>query len=271
MTKNLGPIFLGVSALLLAGCAAPRLPPDARGVSFPAPESSYLAEGRPVNPETLRLIQPGQTKSQLRQLLGNPHFSEGIFFVEDWNYLLNLPRNPAGSRQCQLQIQFDEDGKVKASYWRPDDCAREAAGAAIPADAPISAAAPATALDVSLQRFLFPFARSDVEALTDADRARLGRLAAALGGDVEAVDKVEVIGHADRIGSPARKHLRSLDRARGIAAALQAGGVDPQRIEILANSDAEPVSDCSQSMPLPALKACLAPDRRVEVRIGPAK
>ena len=265
MTKNLGPIFLGVSALLLAGCAAPRLPPDARGVSFPAPESSYLAEGRPVNPETLRLIQPGQTKSQLRQLLGNPHFSEGIFFVEDWNYLLNLPRNPAGSRQCQLQIQFDEDGKVKASYWRPDDCAREAAGAAIPADAPISAAAPATALDVSLQRFLFPFARSDVEALTDADRARLGRLAAALGGDVEAVDKVEVIG------SPARKHLRSLDRARGIAAALQAGGVDPQRIEILANSDAEPVSDCSQSMPLPALKACLAPDRRVEVRIGPAK
>lgn len=271
MQKSLVPACLGVSALLLASCAAPRLPPDARGVSFPEPASSYLVEGTPVHPDTVRLIQPGQTKSQVRQLLGNPHFSEGLFFVEDWNYLLNLPRPPAGSQQCQLQVQFDEGGKVKASYWRTADCAQRVAGDAIAAKSQASAAAPGAATDLSLQPFLFPFARSDVDALVAGDRRRLESLGAELSGHAAAVDKVEVIGHADRIGSPARKHLRSLDRARGVAAALEAQGVDPQKIEVVAKGDAETVSACSEAMPLPALKACLAPDRRVEVRAWPAK
>jgi len=270
MQKSLAPAVLGVSALLLASCAAPRLPPDARGVSFPEPESSYLVEGTPVHPDTVRLIQPGQTKSQVRQLLGNPHFSEGLLSVKDWNYLLNLPRSPAGSQQCQLQVQFDEGGKVKASYWRTDDCAQQVAGEASAANAQASVA-PDIALDVSLQRFLFPFARSEVGALAPEDRRRLDSLAAELSGNAEAVSKVEVIGHADRIGSPARKHRRSLARARGVAAVLEAQGVDPQKIEVVAKGDAETVSACDGSMPLPALKACLAPDRRVEVRTQPVK
>lgn len=271
MPKNLAPAVLGVSALLLASCAAPRLPPDARGVSFPEPESSYLVEGTPVHPDTVRLIQPGQTKSQVRQLLGNPHFSEGLFSVKDWNYLLNLPRTPAGSQQCQLQVQFDEDGKVKASYWRTDDCAQMVAGDAIAAGSQDSAAAKGAAMNLSLQQFLFPFAQSDVDDLAAADRGRLDSLAAELSGNADAVSKVEVIGHADRIGSPARKHRRSLARARGVAAVLEAQGVDPQKIEVVARGDAETVSACDGSMPLPALKACLAPDRRVEVRARPAK
>lgn len=271
MPKNLAPVFLSASALLLASCAAPRLPPDARGVSFPEPASSYMVEGTPVHPDTVRLIQPGQTKAQVRQLLGNPHFSEGVFSVEDWNYLLNLPRLPAGSQQCQLQVQFDEGGKVKASYWRTDDCARQVAGDATAEASQVSAAAPGAAMDLSLQPFLFPFARSEVGALAPDDRRRLDSLAAELSGNADAVSKVEVIGHADRIGSPARKHLRSLDRARGIAAVLEAQGVDPQKIEVVAKGDAETVSACNGSMTLPALKACLAPDRRVEVRAQSVK
>lgn len=271
MQKSLAPAVLGVSALLLASCAAPRLPPDARGVSFPEPESSYLVEGTPVHPDTVRLIQTGQTKSQVRQLLGNPHFSEGLLSVKDWNYLLNLPRTPAGSQQCQLQVQFDEDGKVKASHWRTDDCAQLVAGDAIAAGSQDSAAAQRAAMNLSLQQFLFPFARSDVDDLAAADRRRLDSLATELSGNADAVSKVEVIGHADRIGSPARKHRRALARARSVAAVLEAQGVDPQKIEVVAKGDAQSVTACSGSMPLPALKACLAPDRRVEVRIGPAK
>src|SRR3546814_5589434 len=113
---------------LLTSCAVPRQPADSRGVSFPERSASYLEEGSVVNPADVRLIQPGASKDQVRLKLGNPHFSEGLFAVDQWNYILGLPSaTGSGLLSCQYQVQFDKQHKVKATYWNTDECSAAAA------------------------------------------------------------------------------------------------------------------------------------------------
>src|SRR3546814_3282519 len=76
----------------------------------------------------VRLIQPGASKDQVRLKLGNPHFSEGLFAVDQWNYILGLPSaTGSGLLSCQYQVQFDKQHKVKATYWNTDECSAAAA------------------------------------------------------------------------------------------------------------------------------------------------
>src|SRR3546814_17891054 len=71
---------------------------------------------------------PGASKDQVRLKLGNPHFSEGLFSVDQWNYILGLPSaTGSGLLSCQYQVQFDKQHKVKATYWNTDDCSAAAA------------------------------------------------------------------------------------------------------------------------------------------------
>src|SRR3546814_9816492 len=100
-------ITIIAAAALLVACAATRLPPDARGVSFPVRADSYLREGIVVAPETVRGIRPGMNKPEVRRQLGNPHFTEGLFGVRDWNYVFKLAVPSGGVQECQFQVQFD--------------------------------------------------------------------------------------------------------------------------------------------------------------------
>ncbi|HEY0197850.1 MAG TPA: outer membrane protein assembly factor BamE, partial [Rhodanobacter sp.] len=52
----------------------------------------------------LRLITPGMNKQQIMQLIGAPHFSEGIWGVREWNYLFNF-RKPGSDEVTQCQYK----------------------------------------------------------------------------------------------------------------------------------------------------------------------
>jgi OOP family OmpA-OmpF porin len=252
-----------------AACSAPRQVPDAAGVSFPLREASYRREGIVVAADTLRLLRPGLSKDQVRQLLGDPHFSEGLFLVRDWNYILELPLADGGRLGCQLQIRFDGHDKLATTHWQTGECAAAVAMPASPAVTAASApAAESSEIESSLEEgLIFEFGRSDLDGLRDTDRARLEALAARLGRQAASVRHITVVGRADRIGSAERKDQLSLARARTVAAVFAGQGVAPERIETVGRSDAEPLSGCAPGLAYADLLACLAPDRRVSVTV----
>jgi OOP family OmpA-OmpF porin len=74
-----------------------------------------------------------------------------------------------------------------------------------------------------------------------------------------------VTGHADRLGAPDYNLDLSLRRAQAVAAYLQQeGGLRPGALGLAAVGEAEPLVAC-EGVEGDALKACLAPNRRVEV------
>ena len=81
------PVLLAGAMAMAVGSAAPAYAQDA-GPSFPDPAHATMPEGAFVNVENLRKLAPGMTKHQLYDLLGTPHFNEGVFGVPAWNYIL---------------------------------------------------------------------------------------------------------------------------------------------------------------------------------------
>src|SRR3546814_12185416 len=57
---------------------------------FPDLATATFAGGTYPNVDNLRAIAPGMTKDQLYDLIGRPHFHEGVFGVREWNYLFNF-------------------------------------------------------------------------------------------------------------------------------------------------------------------------------------
>lgn len=252
-----------VSLALLAGCSTTRgnMPShgnDGGEVSFPDPAHATMPEGIFVNIENLRTVAPGVTKDQLYNLLGSPHFGEGVFGVRKWNYIFDF-RKPDGNHfTCQYQVEFDKKDRAQAFYWKPESCKSVlAAPAMVTAAAPV--ALPKEPIRLSTDA-LFDFDRSD---LTAQGRDQLSRLLQ----QVQSASRIEdilVAGYTDRIGSDSYNQTLSERRAESVRNYLVAGGVSPGAVRIEGHGKANPLVACSDSN-RKALIACLAPNRRVEL------
>ena len=178
------------------------------------------------------------------------------------------------------------DGAVTDSSgncWKTGDWT--AAKAAAPCDAVPRAAAPVAPLaeqeapppapstvieKVNLNSdVLFEF---DKAVLRPEGRAKLDELATRL-ADAR-VDRIEVVGHADRIGSEQYNENLSQRRAEAVQQYLsQTAHVDPQQVQAEGRGEADPVTGerCAHMGPErksnKKLVECLQPDRRVEVEV----
>jgi outer membrane protein assembly factor BamE len=106
-----------VSVFSISGCVV--YPPS--DGSFPDPDRAWMKEGSFPNMDNLRTVAPGQTKNQIYELLGPPHFNEAVFHVREWNYLFHL-RNGDQTMTCQYQIRFDRHGLVNGTRWKDPAC-----------------------------------------------------------------------------------------------------------------------------------------------------
>ena len=135
-----------------------------------------------------------------------------------------------------------------------------------PPTPPAPAPAPAPAKVSFAADALFDFNRSSIKP---AGRAALDRFAADLRGT--SFQTVAVTGHTDRIGSHAYNLKLSASRAEAVKAYLTSrGDIAAPMIEARGVDGANPVTrpgQCKGSKPTPALIACLAPDRRVDVEV----
>lgn len=112
---------------------------------------------------------------------------------------------------------------------------------------------------------LFAFGKAGIADISPAGRAALDGLAARLAAD-RPLDIVHVIGHSDRIGNPQGNLRLSTRRAEAVRGYLVEHGVAADRVTAVGRGDVEPIVEC-RSERGQALIACLAPNRRVEVRV----
>ena len=139
------------------------------------------------------------------------------------------------------------------------------------APAPLAAAAPAPVVieKITLSTdVLFEFNRAD---LKPAGQQKLDELAKnAQGANVE---KVVLVGHADRIGSEEYNKELSEKRAQAVADYLAQKGVDSSRLQVEGKGKGEPITgnECDkmgqENNKNAKLIACLQPDRRVDAEL----
>lgn len=257
-----------------------------RELVFPAPEHALRRGGTYPNMENLRKARPGMTKDQLLALVGPPHFSEGMFAVREWDYVLHLPTTgPAQFQVCQYKVLFDVRFTAQQMAMASAECAALLQGRTPPsADVaappvaqstavPVPSAPPACAAPAgcALRTFelsvdtLFAFDKSAVTDMLTPGLTVLDRLVDELAR--VRVERLEVQGHADRLGTAAYNQALAYERAQAVLAYLEASGVQPRNpARAVSRGASEPRVQCAQT-DRAALIACLAPNRRVVVDV----
>lgn len=255
------------SALILAACGTRHVSEgitprgDVRVVKFPPANQATLKGGTFPNIVDLRNVGPGVTKDQLYQMLGRPHFSEGLYGVREWDYLFNF-RTIEGVVICQYKVVFDSDQLARSFYWAPESCARLLHKA--PSAVEASAKRPDPVRFQLSADALFAFGRYHRRDILHEGQSALRGVASRL-AHAESLS-VRVIGHTDRIGNQEANQILSERRAATVRMFLVEQGVLPANIVSEGKGESEPVTDgCEDKQARAELIACLAPDRRVEI------
>lgn len=111
---------------------------------------------------------------------------------------------------------------------------------------------------------LFAFGKATLDDMSEEGRAQLDALVAGLAE--RPYDKVHVIGHSDRIGNDKANLDLSTRRANAVRYYLVQRGVPADKITAVGRGSVEPVVEC-EDQDREALIACLAPNRRVDVKV----
>lgn len=236
-------------------------------VSFPDLSSTYLRTGHFVNMEDLQKVDLGLTSHQVRLLLGNPHFSEGLGGPDVFNYAFNFYTNRAARQYitCQYQVQYNNNGKVSGTFWKDRQCEEYVAHYN---DKPAPVAPPQPVRQpISLSADgLFAFGKSSFADLLPEGRQKLTTLAQGIrnGYDVKGID---VVGFTDRIGSDSGNLALSYARAQTVKSFLSQNGIPAETITARGFGAANPVVSCPGGKSA-AIIACLQPNRRVEISIN---
>lgn len=250
-----------VAALLLSACSSVShvkadgttdevVWPDAENVSFKTGSFPVVS--------ALKLVRPGMTKDQLYNLLGRPHFSEGLIGVVEWDYLFHFPLLNGEVKTCQYKVLFDQHKQAQSFFWREPDCAALLDGrVAEPTTATIELSADA----------LFAFDGSSVNELLPQGKARLLQLAQQLNQDYVVIHSIALTGHTDRLGSDAYNQRLGLARANTVRSILQQHGVTVAMSTHSAGKTMPKSVGCEGDVTSTALKSCLQQDRRVTIDI----
>lgn len=229
---------------------------------FPDMDRAWLRGGDFVNVDNLRQIGRGMSKNQIRSLLGNPHFSEGIAGVSRWNYVFNFRTGVDTHVSCQYQLNYGRDSgryRVESIHWDGPACLDALNAAPGPvAPVPVTHTLSADAL--------FAFDRSGTQDILPQGREQVAALAAGM-REVEGLE-VTVVGHADRLGGDAYNQALSERRAVTVSELLVEQGIPAASISAYGRGSLLPVTICDAGLARDALIECLRPDRRVEIQVS---
>lgn len=265
MNTIVGKNLLAVVAAAVCATASAATPvAQVRGtvgdVPFPDKARSHLSHGDFVNVGNLREMRTGISKDQVRLLLGNPHFKEGLFGVKEWNYIFNFSTGEGDAYiTCQYQVRYDrQEGRylVGSMHWDGPACMELANRAPKPAVAEQSAY-------ILSADALFRFDRAGAEDILPDGLENLNVVADQLKRADPPPQRVKVIGHTDRLGDDAYNQVLSERRAETVKNYLAGQGVKGEIVSE-GRGEREPVKQCSGDT-RESLIACLVSNRRVEL------
>lgn len=233
--------------------------------SFPELDKTYVKAVQRYDASELNKLGVGLNKNQVRFIMGNPHFSEGIFKVKTWNYLIGLQKPNSNEYQlCQLRVDFDKDNLVEDLNWREKTCAELLLAAPVAQEQPVTEAAP-------LKRFtsnnvLFNFNRSSANDVVGGSVA-IDNLVADINNNIKEVKQVKVVGYADRIGRADANLALSQARAKTIATVLATRGIPAEVISSEGQGATNTFVTCTGIGKNQQVISCLEPNRRVVVSV----
>lgn len=243
------------AALLVSACTST----VSRGVSadgsveelvWPSLEDSWRDEALRLPSGNIAAVKVGLDRRNAFDLLDVPHFKE-INGAREWNYILQRPEYTRENQAvCHLKLIYDNDDRISAMYWLPQDCAQVYGGE--PSHFRLAADA--------LFDFNASTLRSGAESELDDLVAKIRK------HGVESA--ITVSGYTDRLGNSAYNRRLSLARAESVKSYLVAAGIEAGRIRSEGFGSANPVSNCDSGLARGELISCLQPDRRVEVSVG---
>jgi OmpA-OmpF porin, OOP family len=173
-----------------------------------------------------------------------------------------------GWRHANSYAAIAEDMTQKAEA-QTKDCMPPAPPppAPAPAAAPVAPPAAPTVEKVTLNASaLFLFDKRTQADLLPQGKAEMDQLAQRIQQVYASVERIDLVGYTDRLGSDAYNAKLSQDRADTVKAYLQSKGVNAP-MTTAGRGAADPVVQCQGNKPTPQLTACLQPNRRVEITI----
>lgn len=260
-------ILAGTALLALTGCAGfgggdadrvQRQPSDFEDIVLEPSQfqSGFLRDGMFVPAQELVQVVPGLTQEEVRSLLGSPIAGSTDGW---WFYNINLPLEGLDDYLvCQYRVTL-QDARVTAVDWRRPQC--NARYEALLAGIPVEMEEPQR---ISLSSdILFDYKSA---SLSSTGERELDDVAYVILDEVELI-RLDVIGHADRIGGDAYNLDLSERRARVVGNYLQAKGIPADVINVEGRGLREPVVVCEGTERTEELKRCLQPNRRVDITI----
>jgi outer membrane protein OmpA-like peptidoglycan-associated protein len=103
--------------------------------------------------------------------------------------------------------------------------------------------------------------------LTPKEKKKLDQLSKII-LDSKQVENVDIVGYADTIGTATYNKKLSLKRAETVKTYLAARGLKTKNVVVEGLGETAAYSHCDAKLPRKELIACLAPDRRVEIRLN---
>lgn len=263
----------GALSLALAGCAGfggekdaertdaemQRQPGDFDNVVLEPSQfrSGFVRDGMFVPVQELTQVLLGITQSDVSRLLGSPvgGSSDGW-----WFYNINLPLEGIDDYLvCQYRVTF-RASRVTAVDWRRPQCSARYAELVSMISEPES-----EPQKISLSSdVLFAY---DSASLSSAGERELDDVAYVILDEVN-LNRVDVVGYADRIGGATYNQELSERRARVVGNYLQAKGIPSSALFVEGRGQQDPVVVCEGSQVTDELKRCLQPNRRVDITIN---
>ncbi|KGB07693.1 smpA / OmlA family protein [Enterobacteriaceae bacterium ATCC 29904] len=221
---------------------------------FPDKSHAVRTDGSFVNKDNLNEMRAGLTKAQIYELLGAPHFSEGMFRVKEWDYIFHFTQPDRSVRTCQYKVLFDSQMKAQSFYFLPENCLTPQA----------KPQQPVAVVQKELSaESLFAFGSA---ALSPEGIKQVNLISGGLKAETQQGKHLIVKGHTDRIGDEASNMTLSKARAESVKRQLIENGIDATRIETEGLGESMPRVDCPGVATSHVIE-CLAPNRRMTIEI----